>query len=190
VKLLCFCLFTFAFLLSSACRPAAAPVSVSNKPVSINDRPQTNLPLPPRKPLEEMTWAGDDGKTQKLKDLQGKAVILDFWATNCPPCVEEIPHLMALQQKYGADNLVLIGLHVGDDEDRALIPAFSRTHNINYPIAFPDDDLSRFVFSDGDTIPRTLIIDRSGAIVKRTVGYGSGIQKDLDAAAETAVAAQ
>ncbi len=134
-----------------------------------------------------MSWTNGADRGAKLGDLKGKAVILDFWATNCPPCVEEIPHLMALQQKYGAENLVLIGLHVGDDEDRAQIPAFSKTHNINYPIAFPDDELSGFVFSDGDGIPRTLIIDRSGAIVKRTVGYGLGIQKDLDDAVEQAV---
>src|SRR5438477_644437 len=108
----------FAVLLSTACRPAAAPVSVSSKPVSINDRPRTNLPLPPKKPLEEMTWAAGDGKTQTLKDLQGKAVILDFWATYCPPCKEEVPHLNALLARYGADNLTIIGLNVGGEEDQ------------------------------------------------------------------------
>ena len=111
MKLLAFLLFTFYFLLSIGCRPAAAPVSISNKPVSVNDVPLTNQPLPPSKPIEEMTWAALDGATNqeggisKLKDFQGKVVILDFWATYCPPCIEEIPHLKALQAKYGKENL-------------------------------------------------------------------------------------
>ncbi|MBK8304563.1 MAG: hypothetical protein IPK98_14625 [Chloracidobacterium sp.] len=51
MKLFYFCLFTFTFLLTSGCRPAAAPVTVSNRPVSINDRPTTNVPMPPSKPM-------------------------------------------------------------------------------------------------------------------------------------------
>ena len=57
----------------------------------------------PLKPLPEMSWTGFEGTVQKLKDHHGKVVILDFWATYCPPCIEEIPHLMELQAKYGAD---------------------------------------------------------------------------------------
>src|SRR5690348_13166712 len=124
MKILYFCLFTFVFLLSTACRPAAAPVAISNKPVSVNDVPLADKPAAPTKPVEEMTWAELDAKTNlegtvsKLKNFQGKAVILDFWATNCPPCVAEIPHLKELQAKYGRDNLEIVGMHVGDNEDR------------------------------------------------------------------------
>ena len=84
MKLLYFCLFIFAFCLFSACRPAAAPKAISNKPVSVNDVPLTNQPLPPTKPVEEMTWAALDGRTNEegavstLKDFQGKVVILGF----------------------------------------------------------------------------------------------------------------
>ena len=187
MRFVLFCLFTFACLLSSACRPAATPVSVSNKPVSINDRPTTNVPLPPSKPITQMSWTNAEQITQKLSDFKGKAVILDFWATNCSPCVQEIPHLMALQQKYGAENLYLVGLHVGDAEDRAEIPDFSKRHNLTYPIAFPDSELSRLVFSDGDEIPRTLIIDRNGTVIKLTIGFGPTIEIDLDDAVEQAV---
>jgi thiol-disulfide isomerase/thioredoxin len=171
----------------SGCRPAAAPVAVSNKPISVNDRPITNLPLPPEKALVDMSWTTQNDNIQKLSDLGGRAVVLDFWATNCPPCREEIPHLNSLMAKYGADNLQVIGLHVGDDEDRKEIRNFRKDTKIDYPIAFPDGELSRFVFADGDEIPRTMVIDRSGNIVGKFIGFGPSIEKQLDAAVEHAV---
>src|SRR5215217_3332534 len=101
----------------AGCRPAAPPVSVGNKPVSVNGVPASDAQSQPTKPVTEMGWTDrQDGNVQKVKDLKGKVVILDFWATYCRPCIEEIPHLMELQAKYGSDNLAVIGLHVGGDE--------------------------------------------------------------------------
>src|SRR5688500_13019350 len=107
-----------AFVIASlfvciGCRPAAAPVSVGNKPVSVNGVPARDAQSQPMKPIAEMSWIGFNGDVQKLKDLKGKVVILDFWATYCPPCIEEIPHLMELQSKYGEAQLHIVGLHVG-----------------------------------------------------------------------------
>jgi thiol-disulfide isomerase/thioredoxin len=183
--------FAFYLLISifviSGCRPAAKPVGTSNKPVVVNDVRQTNVPLPPSKPLSEMTWTGFDGQEQRLKDLQGKVVILDFWATNCPPCIEEIPHLNELRAKYGDDNLKIVGMHVGDDEDRKLVPEFVERLKISYPLAYPEDALSRFIFSTQSDIPQTAIFDRKGIMIKKIVGFSSGIKKDLDSTVEMAV---
>lgn len=182
-----FCLLTFAFLLSTACRPAAAPVTISNRPISINDRPTTNVPMPPSKPITEMSWTSAEDKVQKVSDLKGKAVILDFWATNCPPCRLEIPHLNSLIAKYGADNIQIVGLHVGDDEDRVNIPTFVQTTKLDYPLAFPENELSRFVFAERDDIPQTLVLDRNGKIVTKIVGFSPAIQIQLDVAVEQAL---
>ncbi len=193
MKLLYFCLFTFAFCLFSACRPAAAPVAISNKPVSVNDVPLTNQPLPPTKPVEEMTWAALDGRTNqegavsRLKDFQGKVVILDFWATYCAPCIEAIPHLKALQKKYGKENLEIVGLHVGGEEDRPLVPLFVKRLDIDYTLAIPEQELSRFIFGRETAIPQTAIFDRKGKLVKRLVGFDAQIKKELDAAVELAI---
>ncbi len=176
-----FCLLPFAFCLS-ACRPAAAPVSVSNEPISIN-----NVPMPSSKPIGEMSWTNFDGKEQKLKDLQGKVVVLDFWATYCPPCLEEIPHLNELQTKYGAENLQIVGLNVGGEEDQPKIPAFVEKLKINYALATPEDALMQFVFGNRDEIPQTAVFDRNGNLVQKFVGYDLKIKYDLDKAIEQAL---
>ena len=190
MRVLLFCFFIFYLLLYLDCRPAAAPVSVSNRPVSINDQPATNLPLPPSKSLREMNWTDADGRVQKLADLGGKAVILDFWATYCPPCIEEIPHLNSLLAKYGPDNLDIVGLNVGGEEDLPKIPAFVAKTKMNYPIAFPETELTRFIFATRDDIPQTAVFDRNGTMVAKFVGFGPEIQKELDAAVEQAVKAE
>lgn len=187
MRLAVFCVFTFTFLLSLSCRPAAKPVSVSNQPISINDRPTTNLPMPPAKPIADMSWALTDQRVQKLGDLKGKAVILDFWATYCIPCREEIPHLNSLAAKYGADDLVIVGLNVGGDEDRAKIPQFTATTKIDYAIGFPESELSSFIFATRSEIPQTAVFDRSGAMITKIIGFGAAEKKELDAAVDKAV---
>lgn len=193
MKLRLLFVYAFALFLVSACRPAAAPVSVSDKPVSINDVRGTNLPLPPKKPLPEMMWTIFDGATnadgadQKWGDLKGKAVILDFWATYCPPCLEEIPHLNELQVKYKDAGLVVIGLHVGGIEDRPKVPEFAERLKIGYTLGTPEEDLESFVFSADSSIPQTLILDREGRLVEKIIGYSPEIRKDLDKAVEKAL---
>lgn len=184
MKMIAFFLLMF---LMWGCRSAPPPVAISNKPVSINDVRQTNVPMPPSKPLTEMSWTTFDGKDQKLRDLQGKVVILDFWATNCPPCIQEIPHLNELLAKYGEENLQIVGMHVGDEEDRKLVPDFAKKLKISYPLAAPEGELVRFIFSTRDDIPQTAIFDRKGIMVKKIVGFSDQIKKELDSAVEQAV---
>lgn len=188
-----FLLFTFSLLLAISCKPAAAPVSVSNKPISINEVPTTNAPLPPSKPLPEMRWTkfdgttNEDGAEQKIGDLKGKVLILDFWATYCPPCLEEIPHLNDLQAKYGSQGLEVIGLHSGGEEDRPKVPEFAEKLKIIYPLATPESALETLVFSNNSAIPQTLVLDREGNLVERFVGYDPKIKDDLDKAVEKAL---
>ena len=182
-----FCIFTLAFILSAACRPAAPPVTVSSNPSSINDRQTTYQPLPPTKPVAEMTWTTTDDKVHKLGDLTGKAVILDFWATYCRSCRAEIPHLNSLVAKYGAENLHIVGLNVGGAEDKPEIPIFLATTKMDYPIAFPEAELTRFIFAERDDIPQTAVFDRKGKMITKIVGFNPAIQKELDVAVEKAL---
>ena len=182
------CIGAIIFLISFqlACTRAAAPVAIGNKPVSVNGVSTNEARERATVELSEMSWAGFEGGVTKLKDLQGKAVILDFWATNCPPCIEEIPHLLELKSRYG-DELVIYGLHVGDDEDRKQVPAFVERLKITYPLAYPDPALTEFVFQNNSAIPQTAVFDRSGALVRKIVGFNAQIKRDLDQAVERAV---
>ena len=172
--------------LSVACRPAAAPVAVGNKPISINNVPAKDSQSRPTKPVSEMSWTGFDGSIQKLKDHRGTAVILDFWATYCPPCIEEIPHLKSLKAKYG-DDLQIIGLHVGGEDDKPKVPEFVDRLKIDYPLAYPEDALTAFVFGQDSAIPQTAIFDREGRMVKKLTGFNDRIRADLDKAVEQAL---
>lgn len=186
MKVFYFCLFIYCFLLFSACRPAAAPISVSNKPVSINNVPQTNLPLPPMKSVDNLGWTLFNNKRETVADYRGKVIVLDFWATYCPPCLEEIPHLNALKNKHG-ENLQIIGLHVGGEEDEAKVPSFVEKLKINYALGYPEDELIRILFGKDDAIPQTFVFNREGKLLKKIVGFDEIEKINLDNAVEQAL---
>lgn len=186
MKFVFFLLFAFYFLLTLGCRSAATPVSIGNKPVSINDIPSKEAPGRPLKPIGEMSWTSFAGNVSKIKDFQGKVIILDFWATYCPPCIEEIPHLLELQAKYGGD-LQVIGLHVGGEDDRPKVPEFVENLKITYPLAYPEDLLTSYVFGQESAIPQTAIFDKNGQMIKKIVGFNPAIKKDLDETVDKAI---
>jgi len=95
--------------------------------------------------------------------------------------------LSKLQIRFGADNLQVVGLHVGDDEDRLKVPEFAGRLKINYTLATPEDALSRFIFAEGNAIPQTAVFDRGGKLVRKFVGFDPKIKNDLDKTIERAV---
>lgn len=109
-----------------------------------------------------------DGKTVSSDDLKGKVVILDFWATWCPPCRAEIPGLIDLQKAYEKEGLMVVGISVDQDGSSVLKP-FVEKFGVNYPVLVADDKVQQ-AFGGFDAIPVTLVIDRQGRIVKRHLG--------------------
>ena len=186
MRVLRLALLPFVLFLFLSCRPAAAPVSISNKPISINNVPQTNLPLPPIRNVENLGWTLFDSRRATLSDYRGKVVVLDFWATYCPPCLEEIPHLNKLKNRYGAD-LQIVGLHVGGEEDQEKVPEFARRLEIIYDLAYPEDALSSALMGTDSAIPQTFVFDRKGKLTKKIIGFDNLIKADLDEAIEQAI---
>jgi len=188
MKLFYLLLFTIYLLICVGCRFAASPISVSNQPISINNVPQTNLPLPSSNDIEKLGWKTSGGEEKKLSDYRGKVVVLDFWATYCPPCLEEIPHLVNLQNKYRDQDFEVIGLHVGGEEDLPKVPAFIEKLKMNYVLAFPEDKLTNILFGGQTAIPQTFVVDRNGNLVEKFVGYDLRVKNKLEKAIEKSLA--
>jgi thiol-disulfide isomerase/thioredoxin len=171
-----FSLLVFASLILSAACNMNPPVPVTEENANMTRRlPKTNKPMPPINAANNIGWTLPDSKRKKLSDYQGKVLILDFWATYCPPCLEGTPHLVRLQNQYGKDGLIVIGLNVGGDEDRPKIADFIKQFNVQYDIAFPDDELVNLYMQNDDRIPQTIVLDRQGRIVEHFVGFNKDV---------------
>ena len=163
--------------------------------------PRTNLPMPPvatshgdapanASPAPAGAWTQLDGRRATLEDLRGQVVILDFWATYCPPCREEIPHLVRMQRQFGPQGLKVIGLNVGGDEDRPKVPDFVKQYRIQYQLADPEDDTVSLFLADDDRIPQTFVIDRAGRVVEHVVGFDEEVAARLERAVSQALTAK
>jgi cytochrome c biogenesis protein CcmG/thiol:disulfide interchange protein DsbE len=113
-----------------------------------------------------------DGKPAHLSDLRGKVVVLNFWATWCPPCVEETPGLNRLQKYIASRNGVVVG--VAADQDQAIYERFLREQGVSFP-TYRDpgtrDDHSPIAQGYGTSMyPETYIIDRKGVILRKIIG--------------------
>jgi peroxiredoxin len=120
-------------------------------------------------PAPNWTLKDVDGKNVPWSQFKGKVVIVDFWATWCPPCRTEIPGYVALQKKYAADGVAFIGISVDGDDSIPAVKAFVKQFNINYLILMANDTIQD-AFGINQGYPTTFIIDRDGTIRNKKVG--------------------
>jgi len=122
-----------------------------------------------RKPIaiEPFTITDLDGRTLSSADWKGKVVLVNFWATWCPPCLAEIPDLIALQNKY-RDRLVVVGISE-DEISPEVVKQFAAEKKINYPIAMTNPDLYKR-FTGINALPTTFVLDGDGQIAYKRVG--------------------
>ena len=113
-----------------------------------------------------------DGKTVQLSDFKGKVVILNFWATWCPPCVAEIPDFITVQKEYGDKGVVVIGLSV-DSVQPSEVAAFVKKAGINYPIVMCTDKIAD-AYKTEEGVPWTFFVAPDG---KLAATHQGGVDK-------------
>ncbi len=122
------------------------------------------------------------GRSQPLAQWRGKVLVVNFWATWCPPCRQEMPGFVALQRKYGARGLTFIGIAL---DEGAKVRAFVTENEVNYPVLLGEDDavdLARAIGNDRGGLPFSALLDRNGKIVAAKVGAWD--EKKLEALIE------
>ena len=116
------------------------------------------------------TLADINGKPHKIEQWKGKVVLLNFWATWCPPCREEIPAFVEVQEQFGAQGFQIIGVAI---DNKADVTDFMDTFFINYPVLLGDDKTLTLMSQYGNRIgslPYSVIMDRQGNIIARKIG--------------------
>lgn len=110
-----------------------------------------------------------EGKVVKLLDFRGKVVILDFWATWCPPCREGIPDFIALQEQYGDKGFQMVGISL-DQGGVSVVRPFVVENGINYPVLLTDGKVES-AYGGIRGIPTTFVIDKTGNIRTKYIGF-------------------
>lgn len=119
-------------------------------------------------PAPNLKVTGRDGKTVQLSDLRGEVVMVNFWATWCPPCREEIPSLMRLNAAMAGKPFRMLAVSI-DEGGAAKVEQFLRTTGSTLPVFF--DPARKAGNRYGITgVPETFIIDKKGVIVKKIIG--------------------
>lgn len=120
--------------------------------------------------LDGLALPDADGKEQRLAQWRGKVVVVNFWATWCAPCREEMPEFIKAQTEFGAKGLQFVGIAV-DQPDK--VRQFAKEIGLNYPTlvgGFGAMELSRTLGNEVMALPFTIVIDRTGAIVHTQLG--------------------
>src|SRR6266481_1352867 len=116
----------------------------------------------------ELKVLGSRGKTMKLSDLKGKAVLIDFWATYCGPCKVEMPWIAGLQKKYGPEGFQAIGISM-DDAGEKTVSEFAKKLGVNYPILIGTEKVAD-LYGGLEGLPVSFFVDRTGKVVDQELG--------------------
>ncbi len=128
---------------------------------------QTLTPVPELPPAADFTLQDMDGKTWRLSELRGRPVIVNFWATWCPPCREEMPSMQRAWEQLRTEGVMMLAVNVGESADTVF------QFTANYPVDFPLLlDLDSAVLGQWPVrgLPATFVVDTQGRIAYRAIG--------------------
>ena len=136
--------------------------------------------IPPAFALADLS-----GNEVSLSEFEGKVVVLDLWATWCPPCRQEIPFLASLYEELKDDGLEVVGIGLDRGGAKVLAP-FVESNNVTYTILVGNDIVSRDY--GVSSIPMTLIIGRDGRVASKEIGFAPSMADDFRARVEELLA--
>ena len=116
----------------------------------------------------DFTLTNQHGEQVSLSDYRGKVVVLNFWATWCPPCKAEVPGFNRMYEEYQDDGLVILGVSLDRDGWRSVRP-FLTEYNVSYPVVVGNRDIAE-AYGNIQSIPTTFVLDKDGEIRQKYVG--------------------
>ncbi len=132
--------------------------------------PASVAPSPAQTQALDFSLPDMEGKLHKLSDWRNKVVVLNFWATWCPPCRQEIPEFIQLQNKYGQSGVQVIGVAVDNLDD---VKQFYQETGMNYPVLIGEQDAFNLMAEFGETtgsLPYSVVLNTHGQIVAHKLG--------------------
>jgi thiol-disulfide isomerase/thioredoxin len=185
------CLLVLPFVLVACSNNPPPPASNSNVSTALSS-PRSSVPMPPvatghSSTVKNQSFTTQDDRRLQLTQYLGQVVVLDFWATYCPPCLQEVPHLDSMQKKLGPKGLQVIGLNVGGPDDRDKVPGFAKQYSVGYTLAYPEPEMASFYLQDNDVIPQTFVFDRKGRMLKHFVGFDDSVRAGIESAVQQAL---
>jgi peroxiredoxin len=127
-------------------------------------------------PAPDFALTDLDGEKVNLSDYKGRVVLIDFWATWCPPCRDSIPFLENLYLKYKDNGFVVIGISF--DENIEMVKRFKERYNMTYPILMGEEWIKNDYGVTG--VPETFIIGRDGILKSKHIGFHESLAVKMD----------
>jgi thiol-disulfide isomerase/thioredoxin len=165
---------------TAACDSAAPPRALGDSANSASaQRGQKPVPAPDQQAVEsasDLPITKLDGGAFKLSDFRGKVLVVDFWATNCPPCVRLVPKLAELSRKYRDKGLEVVGLTSDDRADQERVIEFLKKRGADYTVGYENQWLSSAFLkgTEDETgappIPQLFVLSRDGRVVDHFIG--------------------
>lgn len=140
--------------------------------------------LPLQSPLPDAAWPDLSGETVRLSALKGRPVLINLWASWCPPCIAELPVLAGLHRAHAADGLRVVGINI--DVDLGTAERFTEKHRLPYTVLHDAQGVSAKPFRV-DQIPATFLFDAAGRLVWQTADEVKADDPGLRAALKRAL---
>lgn len=130
-------------------------------------------------PAADFTLRDIDGAAHTLSELEGRVVVMSFWATWCGPCKEEMPHLQKIYADLEAKGLTVLSISIDDARSASRVKPFIKKNGYTFPVLLDRDATVISSYNPAKTLPYTVVVDREGNVVKKHSGYNPGDEEGL-----------